>query len=186
VTRLRLLTVLSTVFLFSNNCMRPLAAGVDSARGVSLLLSDINDMIAHRFDFSDEELLAYYISFLKTISLKLNERTVAFFFNPVSLKSPVEPPLTSCLDTAGLPIVLGSYQVLSALRPYGADRCSVYCPLALCFVLCHLIRLFRTLTLNVLRVPDDKMRKFILENTAVPYFSAVIQRMCKAFFRGAD
>eukprot|EP00898_Chlorokybus_atmophyticus_P006607 jgi/Chlat1/6948/Chrsp52S06614 len=40
----------------------------------------INDLIEYRFDFTDEELLAYYISFLRTISLKLNERTVQFFF----------------------------------------------------------------------------------------------------------
>ncbi len=54
----------------------------------SSLLSyvDINDMIAHKFDFSDEELLAYYISFLKSISLKLNERTIVFFFNPVCVR----------------------------------------------------------------------------------------------------
>ena len=30
---------------------------------------------------SDEELLAYYTSFLKTVSMKLNERTVQFFFH---------------------------------------------------------------------------------------------------------
>jgi hypothetical protein len=30
---------------------------------------------------SDEELLAYYVSFLKTVSMKLNERTVQFFFH---------------------------------------------------------------------------------------------------------
>lgn len=43
---------------------------------VFYLLSNnyVNDLIVHRFDFSNEELLAYYISFLKTLSLKLNER----------------------------------------------------------------------------------------------------------------
>eukprot|EP00241_Pyramimonas_parkeae_P009104 CAMPEP_0114267176 /NCGR_PEP_ID=MMETSP0058-20121206/25101_1 /TAXON_ID=36894 /ORGANISM="Pyramimonas parkeae, CCMP726" /LENGTH=87 /DNA_ID=CAMNT_0001384901 /DNA_START=23 /DNA_END=282 /DNA_ORIENTATION=- len=41
----------------------------------------VNELIAYRYDFTDEELLAYYISFLKTISLKLNERTVQFFFH---------------------------------------------------------------------------------------------------------
>uniref|UniRef100_A0A669F6V4 C-type lectin domain containing 16A n=1 Tax=Oreochromis niloticus TaxID=8128 RepID=A0A669F6V4_ORENI len=33
------------------------------------------------FDFSDEEIMAYYISFLKTLSLKLNNHTVHFFYN---------------------------------------------------------------------------------------------------------
>uniref|UniRef100_A0A5S6QMS8 FPL domain-containing protein n=1 Tax=Trichuris muris TaxID=70415 RepID=A0A5S6QMS8_TRIMR len=41
----------------------------------------VNSIITHRFDFSDEEILAYYISFLKTLSFKLNPNTVHFFFN---------------------------------------------------------------------------------------------------------
>uniref|UniRef100_H2TPQ4 C-type lectin domain containing 16A n=1 Tax=Takifugu rubripes TaxID=31033 RepID=H2TPQ4_TAKRU len=38
-------------------------------------------LIYNRFDFSDEEIMAYYISFLKTLSLKLNNHTVHFFYN---------------------------------------------------------------------------------------------------------
>ena len=41
----------------------------------------INAIIVHKFDFSDEEVLAYYISFLKTLSLKLNKSTIHFFYN---------------------------------------------------------------------------------------------------------
>ncbi|XP_020607380.1 protein CLEC16A-like [Orbicella faveolata] len=43
--------------------------------------NSVNSIIIHKFDFSDEEVLAYYISFLKTLSLKLNRHTVHFFFN---------------------------------------------------------------------------------------------------------
>ncbi|GFR43644.1 hypothetical protein Agub_g4746, partial [Astrephomene gubernaculifera] len=50
-----------TYFLFSNN--------------------HINNIVEIRFDFEDEEVLGYYISFLKTISLKLNAGTVQFFFD---------------------------------------------------------------------------------------------------------
>lgn len=56
----------------------------------SLLFSDyllsnnhVNSIIVHKFDFSDEEIMAYYISFLKTLSLKLNNHTVHFFYNEV-------------------------------------------------------------------------------------------------------
>lgn len=56
----------------------------------SLLLTDyllsnnhVNSIIVHKFDFSDEEIMAYYISFLKTLSLKLNNHTVHFFYNEV-------------------------------------------------------------------------------------------------------
>lgn len=41
----------------------------------------VNSIIVHKFDFSNEEVLAYYISFLKTLSLKLNKLTVNFYFN---------------------------------------------------------------------------------------------------------
>lgn len=43
----------------------------------------VNSIIVHKFDFSDEEVMAYYISFLKTLSLKLNAHTVHFFYNEV-------------------------------------------------------------------------------------------------------
>ena len=47
----------------------------------------VNSIIVHKFDFSDEEVMAYYISFLKTLSLKLNAHTIHFFYNEVcSLK----------------------------------------------------------------------------------------------------
>uniref|UniRef100_A0A672YDE1 C-type lectin domain containing 16A n=1 Tax=Sphaeramia orbicularis TaxID=375764 RepID=A0A672YDE1_9TELE len=50
---------------------------------LNYLLSNnhVNSIIVHKFDFSDEEIMAYYISFLKTLSLKLNNHTVHFFYN---------------------------------------------------------------------------------------------------------
>lgn len=41
----------------------------------------VNSIILHKFDLSDEEVMAYYISFLKTLSFKLNPHTIHFFFN---------------------------------------------------------------------------------------------------------
>jgi protein CLEC16A len=43
----------------------------------------VNSIIVHKFDFSDEEVMAYYISFLKTLSFKLNTHTIHFFYNEV-------------------------------------------------------------------------------------------------------
>ena len=43
----------------------------------------INGLIAAPFNPDEEELIAYYISFLKTLSLSLNPMTVQFFFNKV-------------------------------------------------------------------------------------------------------
>lgn len=44
----------------------------------------VNAIIVHKFDFSDEEVMAYYISFLKTLSFRLNKHTIHFFYNEVS------------------------------------------------------------------------------------------------------
>lgn len=45
----------------------------------------VNSIIVHKFDFSDEEVMAYYISFLKTLSFKLNGHTIHFFYNEVCI-----------------------------------------------------------------------------------------------------
>ena len=43
----------------------------------------VNSIITHPFDFDNEEILAFYVYFLKTLSFKLNAHTVHFFFNEV-------------------------------------------------------------------------------------------------------
>lgn len=43
----------------------------------------VNSIIINKLDFSDEDVLAYYISFLKTLSFKLNLNTIHFFYNEV-------------------------------------------------------------------------------------------------------
>uniref|UniRef100_A0A8C4IZE6 C-type lectin domain containing 16A n=1 Tax=Dicentrarchus labrax TaxID=13489 RepID=A0A8C4IZE6_DICLA len=54
---------------------------VDMHKYYLLSNNHVNSIIVHKFDFSDEEIMAYYISFLKTLSLKLNNHTVHFFYN---------------------------------------------------------------------------------------------------------
>lgn len=63
---------------------------IDVKIQVKFLVSDyllsnnhVNSIIVHKFDFSDEEVMAYYISFLRTLSLKLNNHTIHFFYNEV-------------------------------------------------------------------------------------------------------
>jgi len=41
----------------------------------------VNQLISTPFDWQDEEILAYYITFLKSLALGLNNETVKFFFN---------------------------------------------------------------------------------------------------------
>ena len=41
----------------------------------------MNSIITHEFDFNEEEVLAYYISFLKSLSMRLTADTLLFFHN---------------------------------------------------------------------------------------------------------
>jgi protein CLEC16A len=42
----------------------------------------LNQLISHEFDFTkDDELVDYYVNFLKSLSIKLSSETVNFFFN---------------------------------------------------------------------------------------------------------
>ena len=43
----------------------------------------ITSIVSYPFDFKNEENLAYYISFLKTLSMKLNSHTIHLFYNEV-------------------------------------------------------------------------------------------------------
>ncbi|KAK5969100.1 FPL domain-containing protein [Trichostrongylus colubriformis] len=49
----------------------------------------VNSIITHTFDFTNEEIMAYYISFLKTLSFKLNPSTIHFFFNEATEEFPL-------------------------------------------------------------------------------------------------
>eukprot|EP01087_Luapelamoeba_hula_P018692 TRINITY_DN606_c1_g1_i1.p1 TRINITY_DN606_c1_g1~~TRINITY_DN606_c1_g1_i1.p1 ORF type:complete len:1504 (+),score=363.67 TRINITY_DN606_c1_g1_i1:186-4697(+) len=119
-----------------------LVTGIKSETSLYYLLSNnhINDLIIHKFDFSDEEVLAYYISFLKSLSLKLNDKTLQFFFNEMDNDFPL---YTEAIKFFNHP----EYMVRTAVR---------------------------NLVLNVLKVENDALRRFILDKTAAPYFSNMV------------
>lgn len=53
-------------------------------RKVFLLSNNyINELIVYNWDHTNEDITSNFVSFLKTISLKLNARTIQFFFNYV-------------------------------------------------------------------------------------------------------
>ncbi|XP_052740098.1 protein CLEC16A homolog [Bicyclus anynana] len=100
----------------------------------------VNSIIVHKFDISDEEVMAYYISFLKTLSLKLNNHTIHFFYNE---------------HTKDFPLYTEAIKFFN--HPETMVRIAV-----------------RTLTLNVYRVQDASMLRFIRDRTAAPYFSNLV------------
>ncbi|XP_041363000.1 protein CLEC16A-like [Gigantopelta aegis] len=100
----------------------------------------VNSIIVHKFDFSDEEVMAYYISFLKTLSLKLNRHTIHFFYN--------EHTNDFALYTEAIKFFNHSESMV---------RIAV-----------------RTITLNVYKVEDKAMLRYIRDRTAAPYFSNLV------------
>ncbi|XP_064406876.1 protein CLEC16A-like isoform X2 [Halichondria panicea] len=56
---------------------------IKNETAIYYLLSNnhVNSIIVLKLDFSDEEVLAYYISFVKTLSFRLNSHTIHFFYN---------------------------------------------------------------------------------------------------------
>ncbi|KRX22841.1 Protein CLEC16A [Trichinella nelsoni] len=109
----------------------------------------VNSIITYRFDFSDEEILAYYISFLKTLSFKLNVNTVHFFFNEHTLDFPLYTEAIKFFNHA-------ESMVRIAVRTLTLNIC---------------IRKY--LHVCVL-VNDPQVIRFIRDNTAVPYFSNLV------------
>lgn len=83
----------------------------------------------HKFDLSDEEVMAYYISFIKTLSFKLNPHTIHFFFN-----------------TTDFPLYTEAIKYFN--HPERMVRIAV-----------------RILTLNVFKVDEKTMLKFITGQT---------------------
>lgn len=67
-------------------CMTILLQNLTREQSVFFVCSKnyINSIIASDFDRNDEELLSNYVSFLKTLSLRLNEQSAQFFFSNAS------------------------------------------------------------------------------------------------------
>jgi protein CLEC16A len=95
----------------------------------------LNDIIVYKFDFSDEEIVSYYISFLKTLSFKLNKFTLPFFFNERANDFPLYTEALkffqhpeSMVRVAVRTLTLNVFQVddpgitLTRLHPYSLGR----------------------------------------------------------------
>lgn len=44
----------------------------------------MNSIISYVYNFENDEIVNYFISFLKSLTVRLNNETVKFFFNEVS------------------------------------------------------------------------------------------------------
>ncbi|KAH8310978.1 hypothetical protein KR044_003694 [Drosophila immigrans] len=100
----------------------------------------VNSIMVHKFDFSDEDVMGYYILFLKTLSLKLNTHTIHFFYNE---------------HTNDFPLYTEAIKFFN--HPESMVRIAV-----------------RTISLNVYKVQNASMLRFIRDKTAAPYFSNLV------------
>ncbi|XP_017111208.1 protein CLEC16A homolog isoform X1 [Drosophila elegans] len=100
----------------------------------------VNSIMVHKFDFSDEDVMGYYILFLKTLSLKLNTHTIHFFYNE---------------HTNDFPLYTEAIKFFN--HPESMVRIAV-----------------RTISLNVYKVQNSSMLRFIRDKTAAPYFSNLV------------
>jgi len=118
---------------------------IEKQNGLYYLFSQnhINDIIVYDFDFSQPEVLNYYITFLKTISMKLNRDVIHFFFNSQAEDFPL---------------------YTEALKLYQHKETLVRTTV-------------RALTLNVYKVEDSELRKFILKRSAVTYLTQAVWLM---------
>jgi Uncharacterised conserved protein len=152
---------------------------------IYFLLSNnhINSLITYRFDFEHEELLAYYVSLLKALSLKLNPSTVQFFYNNESRQRGLAASAAASSKGETVPKVQDPEETATSpnnRRTASLSSISHDFPLyteAIKFFNHKetMIRIaVRTLTLNVYRVEDEDVRRFVLDKTAAPYFSNIV------------
>jgi hypothetical protein len=115
------------------------------------------ELIEHDFDFDDEEVLAYYISFLKTVSLKLNPQTIQFFFftgadngTRGSRREPKSPDASAAADddaNASFPLYERATRFLA--HPESMVRAAA-----------------RAAVLNCAGTPDARVRRWLLSPRA--------------------
>ena len=135
---------------------------------VNVFLSDfllsnnhVTSIIVHKFDFNDEEVMAYYISFLKILSLKLNPSTSKYLDlifgeecfpdSPINFIS-VSVHLFYSEQNKDFPLLT------EALKFFNHSESMVRTAV-------------RTITLSCFRVQDQHTRDYICEKAAHVYFA---------------
>ncbi|CAD5116916.1 DgyrCDS5757 [Dimorphilus gyrociliatus] len=117
----------------------------------------VNSIILHKFDFSNEEVMAYYITFLKLLSFKLNESTIHFFYN--------EHVNDFALYTEAIKFFNHSESMV---------RITVRTITLNVYRACQYTKQTEC---GPIRVRDVSMLKYIRERTASPYFSNLVWYM---------
>jgi len=110
----------------------------------------VNRLMTTAMDFEDEEMLAYYITLMKSLAMRLDSETIKFFF----IQHP-EPTF---------PLYIEAAKFFS--HKDNMVRASV-----------------RTITLQVYRIEDLPMRRFVLRHAAQSYFSQLAYHLRDLWLR---
>lgn len=119
---------------------------------VYFLLSNrhVNHLMSTPLDFEDEEILAYYITLMKSLAMRLNAETIKFFF--IELPEPT------------FPLYIEATKFFSHRD--------------------HMVRAtVRTITLQVYRMEDKPMRRFVLRHAAQSYFTQLAYHLRDLWLR---
>ena len=146
----------------------------------------INNIAAIKFDFEDDEVLGYYVNLLKTISLRLNEDTVQFFFKDHMAAAGRSPRQATPMDeekNGNFTLIDTSDNnggVLPPLSPSAAaSSSSSSFPLyteAIKFVAHRDVMVraaVKTLTLNVFGIPLPSLRHFLTAHPSAQFFDQI-------------
>jgi len=111
----------------------------------------VNRLISMQMDFNDEEILAYFITLLKSLAMRLDAETIKFFFIQHS-----DPPV--------FPLYIEATKFFSHRDQM--VRATV-----------------RTITLQVYRIEDPAMRRFVLRHASEKYFSSLALHLHELWLR---
>lgn len=110
----------------------------------------VNRLMSTNMDFDDEEVLAYYITLMKSLAMRLDNESIKFFF----IQHP-EP---------AFPLYIEAAKFFSHKD--------------------HMVRAtVRTITLQVYRIEDQPMRRFVLRHAAESYFSQLAYHLQDLWLR---
>jgi len=140
-----------------------LLMNIANQRSLFYLLSNnhVNDLIASPFDSAHEELLGYYISLLKTLSLSFNRDTIQFFYFRSVVKKSAAATAAAGPAAAGSPAaqqVVENFPLYTqAVRFFAHEESMVRTAV-------------RAITLNVFNTADASLRRFLCrgEHSAYP------------------
>ena len=86
--------IIQSLSMYLTNLKKPMNISIifllesESHGDLDYILSNnaINEFITHPYDFGDDEIVAYYISFLKGLSLRIEAIPLDLFYNQVRFK----------------------------------------------------------------------------------------------------